>query len=119
MHVAALQRQVSSLRAELDRLRAEQQSLVAPAYQDSLTGLGNRHSFMMHMDREWALTQRDGVDCYVLVADLDRFKSLNDTYGHAASAGHASLLASMSPGKALDRADLAMLAKKRSARVLG
>ncbi|MBA3747470.1 MAG: GGDEF domain-containing protein, partial [Solirubrobacterales bacterium] len=51
---------------------------------DSLTGLGNRCAFDLHLEREWALALRDGIDSFVVVADLDRFKQLNDSCGHAA-----------------------------------
>ena len=54
------------------------------AYVDSLTKLGNRRAFDLHLEREWALTLRDGIDSFVVVADLDGFKALNDSRGHAA-----------------------------------
>jgi diguanylate cyclase (GGDEF)-like protein len=41
-------------------------------------------AFDMHLKRDWALTLRDGIDSFVVVADLDRFKLLNDTCGHGA-----------------------------------
>ncbi|MCW3016822.1 MAG: diguanylate cyclase [Solirubrobacterales bacterium] len=54
------------------------------AYQDGLTALDNRRSFDLALQREWALTVRDGIDSYVVVADLDGFKAFNDLHGHAA-----------------------------------
>ena len=51
---------------------------------DSLTRLCNRRAFLESLEREWVLTNRDSIPSYVVLADLDRFKQLNDTLGHAA-----------------------------------
>jgi len=82
--VARLQRETSALQGEVQRLRAQREILAELAYVVSLTGLGNRRAFDLHLEREWALTLRDGIDSFVVVADLDHFKRLNDTHGHAA-----------------------------------
>ncbi|MEX2294055.1 MAG: diguanylate cyclase [Acidimicrobiales bacterium] len=74
---------------DISRLRAAQDALEQLASYDTLTGLFNRRVFDAVIEREWTLTQGDGVDSYVLVADLDGFKKLNDDYGHAA--GDAAL----------------------------
>jgi len=178
--IARMQQENVALQAEVLRLRVQQEVLGELAYVDSLTGLGNRRAFDLHLEREWALTLRDGIDSYVVVADLDRFKQFNDACGHATgdqvlrqfaralreaarstdivariggdefgvllvrcderaahsfmarlreamserawpvaaqidvSLGHASLQESTSPAKALNRADAAMYARKRS-----
>ncbi len=82
--VARLQQETASMRGEVRRLRAQHEVLAELAYVDSLTGLGNRRSFDLHLEREWALALRDHVDSFVVVADLDGFKQLNDSHGHAA-----------------------------------
>ena len=69
---------------DISRLRAAQESLAELAHFDSLTGLPNRRAFDAALEREWALTALDGIDSFVVVADLDRFKMLNDLHGHAA-----------------------------------
>jgi diguanylate cyclase (GGDEF)-like protein/PAS domain S-box-containing protein len=69
---------------DISRLRAAQQALEQLAAYDSLTGLANRRTFDAALEREWALSHRDGIDSFVLVADLDGFKRLNDDHGHAA-----------------------------------
>lgn len=69
---------------DITRLRQAQDALAALANIDELTGLPNRRAFDAALDREWKLTSRDGIDSYVVVADLDGFKALNDTFGHAA-----------------------------------
>ncbi len=65
------------LRVLTDQLREQ-------ATTDSLTGLCNRRAFTESLEREWGLTSRDGIPSYVVLADLDQFKQLNDTLGHAA-----------------------------------
>ena len=82
--VAQLQQESAALHAEIRRLRAQHEVLAELAYVDSLTKLGNRRAFDLHLEREWALTLRDGIDSFVVVADLDGFKALNDSRGHAA-----------------------------------
>lgn len=52
--------------------------------QDSLTGLLNHEKIMQVLDEELARADRDGNSVAVIMADLDHFKSINDTYGHMA-----------------------------------
>jgi diguanylate cyclase (GGDEF)-like protein len=82
--VAVLQQEAAALQADVTRLRAEHQALTEMAYKDALTGLHNRRCFDLDLHREWALTLRDGIDSYVVVADLDGFKAFNDRHGHVA-----------------------------------
>ena len=51
---------------------------------DSLTGLPNRRSFLERVDREIRRAERDGSALAVLFMDLDGFKNINDSMGHAA-----------------------------------
>lgn len=69
---------------DITRLRAAQHALSELAHHDDLTGLSNRRSFDLALEREWILTQRDGIDSFVVVVDLDGFKRVNDEHGHAA-----------------------------------
>jgi len=50
---------------------------------DSLTGLPNRLQFRQHLDRAAARAKRHGNLMAVFCLDLDRFKDVNDTLGHA------------------------------------
>ena len=50
---------------------------------DTLTGLPNRSLFMDRMDRALAYARRHGESLALLYIDLDRFKDVNDTRGHA------------------------------------
>jgi diguanylate cyclase (GGDEF)-like protein len=50
---------------------------------DALTGILNRRGLSRAIDREAARRARYGGDLSIVIADVDRFKSINDTYGHA------------------------------------
>ncbi len=54
------------------------------ALHDPLTGLGNRMLLQEHLQPAVAQALRCGSSGYVLLLDLNRFKPVNDTYGHAA-----------------------------------
>lgn len=54
------------------------------ALRDSLTGIFNRRYFEMQFARELNIAQRSGNSLSLLSADIDFFKRINDTYGHAA-----------------------------------
>jgi diguanylate cyclase (GGDEF)-like protein len=58
---------------------------------DALTGLPNRRYILEACERELAAARRYGRAFSVLLFDLDHFKALNDTHGHAA--GDAALVA--------------------------
>jgi diguanylate cyclase (GGDEF)-like protein len=62
--------------------RSEGQYLTA-ALTDPLTGLLNRRAFMDRAQRVFDRRGRDGHPVALLAFDLDRFKSINDTFGHA------------------------------------
>ena len=52
------------------------------AVTDYLTGLPNARSLFLQLDRELARCKREGNTLTVMVADLDRFKQVNDRFGH-------------------------------------
>lgn len=59
-----------------------QESFFELATQDALTGLNNRRQFMALVAHHIARAQRSGNTIALLVVDADRFKSINDEYGH-------------------------------------
>ncbi|MBV5323813.1 MAG: diguanylate cyclase, partial [Rhodospirillaceae bacterium] len=67
-----------------DRLRTNYERSLSLALTDSLTGLYNRRYAMRHLDGLMERVKESGKALSVLVCDLDRFKNVNDSYGHAA-----------------------------------
>ena len=66
---------------EMEQLNADLHML---ANHDVLTGLANRGLFREVMARQLALAQRGGFPIAVFCIDFDRFKGVNDTFGHDA-----------------------------------
>lgn len=64
-----------------ERKRAEE-NIRYMAYHDILTGLPNRVSFNERLELEFSHAVRKNQRLAVMVVDLDRFKQVNDTYGH-------------------------------------
>lgn len=60
-----------------------QEKLRTQSLRDPLTGLYNRRYMEDALDRYASLAERDGSPLSVLMIDLDHFKKLNDTHGHA------------------------------------
>jgi len=59
-------------------------NMIRQANSDSLTGLSNRMLFEHRLEMALARSQRSGQDIGVLFLDLNDFKQVNDTHGHAA-----------------------------------
>ena len=82
--VAMRLRRELARKAQEDRARAVLRDGVRLAVTDPLTGLFNRRYAMDRLD-QFAAEARRGAEGYAVMAlDLDRFKSINDRYGHAA-----------------------------------
>jgi diguanylate cyclase (GGDEF)-like protein len=70
--------------ADRDAARAAQQELVRASMTDQLTGLPNRGLLFDRLEHALAVSRRTGLPLAVVFIDLDRFKVINDTFGHAA-----------------------------------
>jgi diguanylate cyclase (GGDEF)-like protein/PAS domain S-box-containing protein len=71
-----------ALHADISRIKESEARLEYQARHDHLTGLANR--LMLHLRVEHALerARRDGTPLALLMLDLDRFKDVNDSFGH-------------------------------------
>lgn len=78
-----LRKQIARKRTT-DRLRADMQDSLRAAVTDPLTGLYNRRYALPHTVRFAERAQATRRPYAILLADLDRFKAINDGYGHAA-----------------------------------
>ncbi len=72
------------VRETLEQLREEVRHLRDLSHRDPLTGLYNFRYLMQVLEDEMERTRRTGVPFSLIIADLDRFKQVNDTYGHEA-----------------------------------
>ncbi len=60
------------------------QHLMAQTQRDALTGVANRRGFMLALDAAHRRAVRDGARYGLLMIDIDHFKRINDSHGHAA-----------------------------------
>ena len=72
---------LSETNSKLNDLNSELQEL---SHKDYLTGLYNRRFFAEEASRAIALTLRNKSQFSIITMDIDKFKNINDTYGHAA-----------------------------------
>ncbi len=64
-----------------ERKRAEE-DIHRMAMSDPLTGLANRNSFVRHLEEAVSMAKRTGKSIALMMLDLDKFKPVNDTFGH-------------------------------------
>lgn len=70
-----------AIRYAIERKRAEERLAYMSQY-DHLTGLANRALFQDRLQRASVRADRDGTLVTLLLVDLDRFKAINDSFGH-------------------------------------
>jgi predicted signal transduction protein with EAL and GGDEF domain len=69
---------------DLRERRAAEQRITYLAHFDTLTGLPNRASFQDRLENDIAAASARNGQLALMILDLDRFKEINDLYGHAA-----------------------------------
>ncbi len=68
---------------DIGRRKAMEQELMRLATTDPLTGVANRRHFIEQLEMELARIKRSGDPAAFLMVDIDHFKNVNDSYGHA------------------------------------
>ena len=74
---------VESNAALINEQLATQQNLTEAVKVDMMTGLLNHTAFYDELDKQIRLSDRNGFPLCISVVDIDNFKSVNDTFGHA------------------------------------
>ena len=74
----------AALHDQISKIKDLQEKLREQANRDSLTGLFNRRYLEGTLERELARCKREGAPLTMLMLDIDKFKLVNDTYGHQA-----------------------------------
>jgi len=73
---------IQSIWRDITDIKRAQETLRRLSYLDSLSGIANRRYFEEILQREWSRGARNSVPLSLLMADIDHFKTYNDTYGH-------------------------------------
>jgi len=73
---------LSDVRADLSKSQAREKDATHIALHDSLTGLPNRLQLEQRLEHGLIQARRYGRKLAVLFIDLDKFKNINDSYGH-------------------------------------
>lgn len=87
------------------RMRSSHDKLHEMATRDALTGVLNARAYYSLCDRMIRQAERSGLSFAVLFVDLDHFKAINDTYGHAAG-DHVLREVAQSLGRTLRQSDV-------------
>jgi diguanylate cyclase len=78
----SVQQEMGASSAEVGRLREQLEKAQGEALVDLLTEWHNRRAFELAMTRVLAEAKETGSPCTLLMADIDHFKRINDSYRH-------------------------------------
>ncbi len=81
---AQLQCRLEVAEQKLEHQTRQLEEYLTEARTDGLTGLANRRAFDQKLNELFAQSQRTGQHLCLALIDIDHFKKINDTYGHAA-----------------------------------
>ena len=71
-----------ALEADITERKKAEHEIARIAMEDHLTGLANRRAAEDRLELEWGRARRDRGNFAIAIADIDRFKLVNDQYGH-------------------------------------
>jgi diguanylate cyclase (GGDEF)-like protein/PAS domain S-box-containing protein len=74
--------EVEGIVIDITERKAAEEKITLLARTDSLTGLANRSTFTERLSQSFAAAQRGALAFAILYLDLDKFKPVNDTFGH-------------------------------------
>ena len=82
MRGLSFSQELNTSRQEMDRHEQRTQLLKKESMQDHLTGLSNRKHFDLALEEEFIHARKNGWPLSAIFIDLDKFKSINDKFGH-------------------------------------
>ncbi|MFG0256250.1 MAG: diguanylate cyclase [Rhodopirellula sp. JB053] len=80
--IRQLQTQLQASQSKVQALQEELNESRTAVMTDPLTNLGNRRHFDVNVRQSLMLARTENQHSYLLLVDLDHFKSINDTFGH-------------------------------------
>lgn len=100
--VIELTRQTQAMNKEVEGLRHQLIEKQQVLTMDPLTGVANRGRFDKRIEEELARSQRIGFPLSLLLVDIDKFKFVNDTFGHKAGDRVLQTIAKLMAGRLRD-----------------
>lgn len=82
--IAELQSNIRNYNDEVIQVTERAKTLEKEVFLDALTGVGNRRAYEMQIRESLRRYHRDSQPFSIVLMDVDRFKNINDKYGHAA-----------------------------------